>query len=94
MAAAPRESRTLPADEFKNRCLVLLDEVDETGSEIVITKHGRPVARLVPARREAPEIWGRYRDQVRIRGDILAPAVPANEWDAIAAPGPDEPRQL
>ena len=86
MASDPTESRTIPADEFKNQCLALMDEVNETGTEIVITKHRRPVARLVPARREAPEMWGRYRDQVRIRGDILAPAVPANEWDAIAAP--------
>ena len=41
--------RTIPAGEFKNRCLALMDEVNETGEEIVITKHGKPVSRLVPA---------------------------------------------
>ncbi|MCY3663974.1 MAG: type II toxin-antitoxin system Phd/YefM family antitoxin [bacterium] len=97
MAADPQDYRTIPAGEFKNRCLALMDEVNETGAEIVITKHGRPVSRLVPARRQAPEMWGRYREQVRISGDIVAPAVPAGEWEAIATPAttldPDSPPQ-
>ena len=68
--------RTIPAGKFKNRCLALMDEVNETGAEIIITKHGRPVSRLVPAERSAPEMWGRYREQVRIIGDIVSPAGP------------------
>ena len=86
MDVGPQEYRTMPAGEFKNRCLALMDEVNETGTEIVITKYGRPVARLVPARREAPEMWGRYREQVRITGDIVAPAAGADEWEVIARP--------
>lgn len=97
MAADPQESRTMPAGEFKNRCLALMDEVNETGTEIVITKYGRPVSRLVPARRKAPDMWGRYREQVRITGDIVAPAIDAGEWEAVAQPAatldPDGPRQ-
>ena len=97
MAADPEEHRTMPAGEFKNRCLALMDEVNETGAEIVITKYGRPVSRLVPARRKAPEMWGRYREQVRITGDIVAPAVGADEWEAISQPAttldPDLPRR-
>ena len=38
----------LPAAEFKTRCLELMDRVRETGVEYVVTKHGRPVAKLVP----------------------------------------------
>ncbi len=97
MAADPQESRTMPAGEFKNRCLALMDEVNETGAEIVITKYGRPVSRLVPARRKVPDMWGRYREQVRITGDIVAPAVDAGEWEVVARPvttlDPDAPRQ-
>lgn len=97
MAGDPQESRTMPAGEFKNRCLALMDEVNETGAEIVITKYGRPVSRLVPARRKAPDMWGRYREQVRITGDIVAPAVDSGEWEAVAQPAmtldPDAPRQ-
>ena len=86
MAIDSQDYRTIPAGEFKDRCLALMDEVNETGTEIVITKHGRPVSRLVPARRRAPQMWGRYRDRVRITGDIVAPAVAAEEWDAVAEP--------
>ena len=43
-----RRQQTVPAGEFKQRCLALLDQVAETGQPIVVTKRGRPVARLVP----------------------------------------------
>ena len=76
----------MPAGEFKNRCLALMDEVNETGAEIVITKRGRPVSRLVPAARSAPDMWGRYREQVRITGDVVSPAVPAEDWEAVGSP--------
>jgi prevent-host-death family protein len=42
-------SRTISASQFKARCLAMLDEVAETGDEIVITKRGRPVARVTAA---------------------------------------------
>jgi prevent-host-death family protein len=80
------DPRTIPAGEFKNRCLALMDEVNETGEEIVITKHGRPVSRLVPATHSVPEMWGRYSDIVRITGDVVSPAVPAEDWEAIRDP--------
>jgi prevent-host-death family protein len=42
-------NRTIPASEFKAKCLALLDEVAETKETLVITKRGKPVARVVPA---------------------------------------------
>ena len=48
---------TIPAGQFKARCLALLDEVAETGRQIVVTKHGRPVARVVPLE-PAPSLAG------------------------------------
>jgi prevent-host-death family protein len=45
--------RTVSASEFKARCLAMLDEVAATGGEIVITKHGRPVAQVSAARAPA-----------------------------------------
>jgi prevent-host-death family protein len=39
---------SVPAGEFKQRCLALLDQVAETGMPIVVTKRGKPVARVVP----------------------------------------------
>ena len=45
-----REDRYYAAAEFKAKCLELMDRVRETGVEYVVTKHGRPVAKLVPYR--------------------------------------------
>ncbi len=42
------ETLEIPAGEFKAKCLKLMDQVRESGKEIVITKRGKPVAKLVP----------------------------------------------
>jgi len=44
----------MKASDFKARCLKLLDQVEATGEEILVLKHGRPVARVVPARPDQP----------------------------------------
>jgi prevent-host-death family protein len=44
---------TVPASVFKARCLAMLDEVESTHRSLIITKHGVPVARLVPIEPEA-----------------------------------------
>ena len=77
-------SRTMKASEFKARCLQLMDEVAEQGGEIVITKHGHPVSRLVPYHEEEPAIFGADRDIIRIHGDIVSPI--DVEWEAEADP--------
>ena len=72
--------RTIEASEFKAKCLKLMDEVAESGEEIIITKNGRPVSRLAPYR-ETPKSWfGRDRDIIRILGDIGEPI--DVEWEA------------
>jgi prevent-host-death family protein len=55
MKKAARGTREVAAAEFKARCLELMDRVRETGAEYVITKHGTPVAKLVPVVRRAPQ---------------------------------------
>ena len=70
--------RTIKASEFKAKCLKLMDEVAETGQEIIITKNGKPVSRLTPYRERPRLPFGRYRDEICIREDIVAP-MPA-EW--------------
>ena len=81
MAAArdkPNGSRTIKASEFKATCLKLMDEVAETGEEIVITKNGEPVSRLVPYRERSGLWFGRDRDIIQIKGDIVSPM--PSEW--------------
>ena len=76
----PASTRTIKASEFKAKCLKLMDEVAESGEEIVITKHGRPVSRLAPYK-ERPKSWfGRDRDIIEIHGDIVEPL--DVEWEA------------
>ncbi len=64
--------RTISATEFKAKCLGLLDDVQKTGGELVITKHGKPVAKLVSAAPPvARSIRGLWKGKVRIVGDIV-----------------------
>lgn len=74
--------RTIPAGQFKARCLRLMDEVRSTREPILITKKGRPVAKLVPAESQPEDIFGCLKDEIKIVGDIESPIVPWEEWDA------------
>jgi prevent-host-death family protein len=66
---------TVPAAEFKARCLALIDRVRERGEPITITKRGRVVARLVPAGDEDDRPWIALRGRGRWTGDPYAPVV-------------------
>lgn len=77
-----RKQRIIPAGEFKARCLGLLDEVELHGEEIVVTKRGRPVARLVPLDDEPPRLRRRNLSHlVTFVGDVVSPI--DIEWDAM-----------
>ena len=72
------------AAEFKARCLELMDRVAERRESYVITKRGKPVAKLAPLDRSDDEpLFGRLRGLGEEVGDITAPVVPAEEWDAL-----------
>jgi prevent-host-death family protein len=69
------EIRKVPAGEFKARCLKLMDEVRTTRRSLVITKRGKPVAKLVPVEENEPHrsIFGCMKGTVTIHGDIVSP---------------------
>ena len=69
--------KSVPAAKFKETCLALLDAVDPEG--IVITKRGKPVARLVPFAVSPADLIGSLRHRVAITGDIVSSGV---SWDA------------
>ena len=72
----------IAAGEFKAKCLGLLDEVEKTRKEIVITKRGRPVARVVPIDQKKPASpCGRMKGTGISLGDIISPI--DVEWDAV-----------
>ena len=83
-ATADDAGRTMKAAEFKAKCLKLMDEVAESGEDIVITKRGRPVARLTPYRTTRGQWFGRDRDIIEIHDDLIDPV--DVEWEAEANP--------
>lgn len=59
----------MAAAKFEQQCLALLDNVDPEG--IVITKHGKPVARLVPFPQLMADLIGSMKDKIRVKKDIM-----------------------
>jgi prevent-host-death family protein len=74
--------KTIGAGEFKAHCLKVMDEVCETREPVMITKRGRPVAKLVPAPARRDDIFGCLEGIVEIVGDIESPVLPPEEWEA------------
>ena len=72
--------KTIKASVFKAQCLHLMDEVHETGEEIVITKHGNPISKLVPYRKKPTSLYGLHRGKVTCRDDLIEPLGEA--WEA------------
>lgn len=72
--------KTVKASEFKAKCLKLMDEVAETGEEVVITKNGKPVTRLVPYRTPIASLFGAHRGRIHSTGDVVSPV--DESWDA------------
>jgi prevent-host-death family protein len=73
--------RCIKASEFKAKCLAPMDEVARTGSPVIITKHGKPVAELVPHRPRRQSPFGILKDELFITGDIISPI--DVEWDVL-----------
>ena len=76
------KSRTIPAGSFKARCLAIMDEVQAKRQAVVITKRGKPVAKLVPVETAKDDIFGFFKTKgtVEIKGDIVSPAFSPEEW--------------
>lgn len=69
--------KKIPAAKFKAQCLAILDRLGPEG--VVVTKHGRPVARVLPVRESSAELIGALRGQVTIKSDLLSTGL---AWDA------------
>ena len=73
--------KTITATEFKAKCLQLLDEVQRSGQDLVISKRGKPVARVVAEKPPMP--WLALRGSGGYTGDPFAPALAEIEIDAL-----------
>jgi prevent-host-death family protein len=74
------EMRRMAAGSFKANCLAVMDEVQAKRETVVITKHGKPVAKLVPVEPQGDDIFGFLRGKVAIIGNIVSPALSHREW--------------
>jgi prevent-host-death family protein len=70
----------IPAGKFKTHCLKIMDEVQKSKRPVLITKHGKPVAKLVPIADTPAPLFGLMQDLVTIKGDIIGPI--GEKWDA------------
>jgi prevent-host-death family protein len=69
--------KIIPAAKFKEQCLALLDRVGPDG--IIITKHGKPVAKLIPIHTDSARMIGSFKGKIKIKGNILSTGV---KWEA------------
>ena len=79
-------SRSIPAAQFRDQCLRLMDEVRPTGETLIVTKHRRPVAAVVPYVEQAPKSIIGWSDDIDIGWDPEEPAVPPERWQVLSDP--------
>ena len=74
--------RKMAAGKFKVHCLAVMDEVQAKRQAVIITKRGKPVAKLVPVEQEKDDIFGflKGKGRIEIKGDIISPALTPEEW--------------
>jgi prevent-host-death family protein len=72
--------KKMAAGSFKANCLAVMDEVQAKHETVIITKHGKPVAKLVPVNAVTDEIYGFLAGKGRITGDVVAPALSPKGW--------------
>jgi prevent-host-death family protein len=79
-------TRTMPAGEFKAHCLAVIDEVHNRHEQVIITKYGKPMARLVPLQDQLESIFGAMRGLATITGDLVEPITDPKDWDTEIFP--------
>jgi prevent-host-death family protein len=75
--------KKMAAAKFKAHCLAVMEEVGTTKEPVLITKRGRPVAKLVPPDSSSDEFIGRLEGVVRILGDVQSPIEPPGSWEVL-----------
>ena len=73
--------RKMPAGAFKAHCLAVMDEVRTRRETVLVTKRGRPVAKLVPPDQDLDDIYHFLRGKGVVAGDVISPAI--EEWGKL-----------
>jgi prevent-host-death family protein len=71
--------KSLTVSEFRKQCLTLIEDLPKTG--VIVTKRGRPVAKLIPIEQKVDNSWmfGSLKGKLTVKGDIMSTGV---QWDA------------
>ena len=77
---ASTKIKTIPAGAFEARCLAIMDEVASKRESVIITKRGKPVAKLVPVEKEKDDIFGFLKGKGKVLGGIVSPILTPEEW--------------
>lgn len=72
--------RKMAAGSFKVHCLAIMDEVQARHETVVITKHGKSVAKLVPVDTDTDAIYNFLAGKGSVVGDVISPALSSEEW--------------
>ena len=72
--------KKMAAGQFKVHCLAVMDEVQSKRESVLITKRGKPVAKLVPVEKEQDDIFGFMKGKGKIVEDIVSPIISPEEW--------------
>jgi prevent-host-death family protein len=75
--------KSMGAGAFKAKCLAVMDEVQARKETVVITKRGKPVAKLVPIDGDGDGIFGFFKGKVKIKGDVVSPILSRKEWGSL-----------
>lgn len=75
------KTKIIPAGEFKSKCLAVMDQVQTRRQSVIITKRGKPVAKLVPVNSERDNFYDFTKGKGRILGDIVSPVIAEEEWN-------------
>ena len=75
--------KKMAAGQFKVHCLTVMDEVQAKRETVVITKHGKPVAKLVPVDKDADDIYGFLAGKGEVTGDVVSPALTSEDWGEL-----------
>ena len=75
--------KTMAAGPFKSNCLAVIDQVQAKQETAVITKRGKPVAKLVPASAGTDEIYDFMKGKGSVTADVVSPVISAEEWGEL-----------
>ena len=75
--------KKMAAGSFKVHCLAVMDEVQAKRESVLITKHGKPVAKLVPADKDTDDIYNFLIGKGAVIGDVVSPAISPEDWGEL-----------